>query len=157
MFNVKRFIVLFLWLLLTVLLTNKADAANYSYTLSNLQSTSCTVGSEYTPMNLTSSGDIVQVFGYNFGNRSVGDNILETIYLQINNSKWEIYRGMRSDGIDIYFGPISWTDNQINFEVKPGFGNVIGSDFILRTHSSSADNTGSCVRGILTSGLICTL
>lgn len=152
------FLVLFVWLLLFALSADKASAATYSYTLSNLQSTSCAVGSEYTPMNLTSSGDIVQIFGYNFGNRSVDDYILEMIYLQINTNKWEVYRGMRSDadGSNVYFGPISWTDNQINFEVKPGFGNSIGSDLILRIHSSSDDNHGSCVRGVLTPGLICT-
>ena len=131
------------------LLEIQAQAA-FLYAASDFQSTGYPFGSQTTPMNLSSPGDIVMIVGTGFGDRNVDDGVNEMVYVaRPAGGFWTIYRGLYNSSGDHYFGIMSWTDSQIGLEVAPGFGSQIGSFVILRTYSSSNDNNGVSVRGNL--------
>ena len=158
MFDTKKFFIVFLPLLFClVFFTQNAKAE--TYTATNFQPVSCPYGSQVTAMNLTSPGDNVTIVGTGFGNRNIADSVNESVYIPnpTTGGVYNVYRGQRDEGGQVvYFGLMSWNDSEIELEVKQGLGSSLGSYIILRTYSSPNDNQGSCVRGTLTAGLICT-
>ena len=135
-------------------------AETYTYTATNFQPTSfgCPYAQGTTVMNLVSPGDIVKIVGTGFGSRNLTDGFDENIFLPINSSIYNVYRGQRGDssGQDIYFGLMSWQDNEIDLEITQG--NSLGPYITLRTYNSvdKTDTNGNCIRGTLATGLVCT-
>src|SRR3989338_724732 len=134
--------------ILTLLPT--AQAANYSYSATNFLSTACLTGSEFTNLNLTSTGDIITITGTEFGNRDLDDSIPEVAYVPTDNGVIGINRSLRVDGSgqNIYYGLLSWSDTEIQLEVPVGSGSTLGSYIILRKYASATDQ-GTCTRGTL--------
>jgi hypothetical protein len=110
-------------------------------------------GSEITPMNLNFPGEMVRIIGSGFGDRNLNDGVNEMIYVtnptSNGNPLWMIYRGLYDSGGLHYFGLMLWSDNEIDFEVLPGYAQSLGSFVILRTYIDSSDNNGTSVIGTL--------
>ncbi len=133
--------------------------ATYSYVVTNLQPwdvatnvrpSSCPEGGAFTTSNLTSPGDMVTISGLGFGDRSVSDNILEMLYLPVNNALKMIYRAQRNEGGQtIFFGLHEWLNNSITIEVQAGQGGSLGSNIILRRYDPPENLVSSCARGTL--------
>lgn len=126
------------------------------YTATNFQTISCPYGADITAGNVSSS-DNVRIVGTGFENRNIADGIPESIYLPSTTpgKVYSIQRELRDEGGPVYYGPMSWNDSEINTQVASSTANSLGSYIILRKYSSVNDNTGTCVRGTLTAGLIC--
>lgn len=158
----KKILFLSTFLLCFLGFVNFAQAETYTYTATNFQPTSfgCPYAQGTTVMNLVSPGDIVKIIGTGFGYRNLADGLDENVFIPINSSIYNVYRGQRNDGPgnDIYYGPMSWQDNEIDLEITQGLGNSLGSYIILRTYNSvdKTDTNGNCIRGTLAAGLICT-
>ena len=127
--------------------------ADFIYTATNFSPTSNPYGYEVTPMNLSTSGDLVKITGSGFGDRNLNDGTNEMLYVTnptgFGNPLWMIYRGMYDSGGPHYFGLMSWTDTEIDIEVLRGFGSQLGSYVVLREYATSSDQSGMSNRGSL--------
>ena len=143
------FLILIVVAISTLLGTQTTLADTPTYTITNLQSTSCPFGNldAVSPMNLTTRGENIRIVGEGFGNRNVDDGINESLYIPnpSTGGLYQVYKGTGSiDGInDQPFGLQSWSDSEIAFEVRSDLTNL-GNSVILRTYSSTDDNQGTC-------------
>jgi len=150
--KIRHLLILSLLLvLISFVFVQPTQAANYSYSATDFQSTLCPFGGGFGPLNLTEAGDIVTIVGTSFGTRDVSDSTPEVTYISIANTDHVVYRGQRVDaGGEVgYFGLQSWTDNAITLEITKDQGGLLNPYIILRTYDSSSDNQGHCVRGTL--------
>ncbi|MFH1319798.1 MAG: S8 family serine peptidase [Bacteroidota bacterium] len=132
---------------------NPTPTPTGTYTASDFQSISCPLGSESTPMNLTSPGVNITIVGTGFGDRNVDDSVNENVYVEnpaIIDGLYNIYRGQRDDGGPVYFGLMSWSDNEIVLEVSQDLADNLWPFIILRKYSNSDDHVGVCTKGTLT-------
>jgi hypothetical protein len=149
----KKQIILIVTLLIFVA-TKPLLGATYVYTANNFETHSNPSGYQVTPMNISSSlVDTVIIQGSGFGNRNLNDSWPESVYVAnptVGNELWQIYRGQYDNGGTIYFGLMSWTDNEIQMEVRGGFGGSLGDFIQLRAYPGPGGQQSSSVRGDLT-------